>query len=334
MALLPDNRDSGTAEALLQVRDVDVSYHHERGYPTYAVQGASFDVRPGEAVAVTGESGSGKTTTALAVLRLLPAGAKLRGSIRFQGRELTSLGEAELAQLRGDRIAYISQDVSAALNPVLRAGIQVAQVWQAHRRGTLKAAMARAAAIFELAGLEDPQLLRAFPHELSGGQAQRVLLARALVCEPALIVADEPTSALDAITQEEILSLLLDLKKQLQIGMLFITHSLFAVARLATRLLVMYRGRIVEAGPFEEICNTPRHPYTRKLLEHARPRVEGKRELETVSAAGDHVEEDEPWPGCVFARFCPERRGICSSSSPVTIKLDHSTEVRCFLYGR
>lgn len=313
---------------LLRVRDLAVSYACARDPGAFAVREASFDVEPGQVTVIAGESGSGKTSTALAVMRLLPSGTLVSGAIQFRDRDLLSMNESELAKLRGSQISYISQELSDALNPVLRVGFQVAQVWSAHHGGGRAIAINRAAAVLERTGLTHSAIFRAFPHQLSGGQMQRVLLARAIVCGPSLIVADEPTSALDAVTQTDIMSLLLRLKRESRMGMLFITHSLPAVAALADRLIVMYRGRIVEAGPFSDVCRSPRHPYTRLLLEHARAPHGAHRPVPAADAG------ECATAACAFEPLCPDRTAICSERSPLPVSLDNSREVRCFLYGR
>jgi ABC-type glutathione transport system ATPase component len=252
---------------VLQVRGLTVRHEPEGQAPVLAVDGVGFDVQAGEVVGLLGESGCGKTTTALALLGLLPPRARvLDGSIRLQGRELRGLPERELQGVRGTAAALIFQEPALALNPVLRAGDQVAEVIRAHRGGDGKRRRAEAREVLERVRLDPDRVYDAYPHELSGGQRQRVGIAQAVACVPPLLIADEPTAALDATTQVEILTLLDDLKHRLGLALLLISHSLRTLAAVADRILVMQAGRIVEEGPVEQILTRPVHPCTQDLL--------------------------------------------------------------------
>jgi ABC-type dipeptide/oligopeptide/nickel transport system ATPase component len=257
--------------ALLEVRDLRVTYPGER----VAVDGISFDVAAGETVALVGESGSGKSATAYALLRVHRAGTRVSAApdTSFEGRALFGLAEREMRDLRGRRIAMVFQEPASALNPSMRVGQQVAEVARVHGERSPRVALDRAMVMLERAGLRDaPRVARAYPHELSGGMRQRVVIAMALLLEPALLIADEPTSALDVTVQAQILALLGELQRASGMAVLFITHDLGVVAEACSRALVMQRGRIVEAAPVDQLFHAPAHPYTAELL-RAVPRL-------------------------------------------------------------
>jgi microcin C transport system ATP-binding protein len=250
------------APGLLAIDDLHVSFG-----ASAAVAGLSLALRRGETLALVGESGSGKSVTALAILQLLPAAARVRGSIRFQGRELVGAGGEIMRAIRGDRIAMIFQEPMTSLNPLHSVERQIAETLTLHRRLTPEAARAETLSLLRLVGLQDPERrLGAFPHELSGGQRQRVMIAMALANEPDILIADEPTTAVDVTIQAQLLQLLQDLQRRLGMAMLFITHDLSIVRAIADRVCVMQRGRIVETGPVPAVFAAPRHPYTRALL--------------------------------------------------------------------
>jgi microcin C transport system ATP-binding protein len=247
---------------LLEVRDLSVRFG-----ATPAVEGVSFDLRRGETLALVGESGSGKSTVALAVPRLLPHTARMQGRIRFEGKALDTLDEAALRRLRGGRIGMIFQEPMTALNPLHTVEKQIVEALLLHRGLTGTAARRRSLELLQHVGLRDPErLLRAYPHQLSGGQRQRVMIAMAVANDPALLIADEPTTALDVTIQAQVLRLLARLKDELGMGLLFITHDLGLVRRIAERVCVMQAGRIVEAGAVSRVFARPEHPYTRDLL--------------------------------------------------------------------
>ena len=248
--------------ALLRARDLDVSFG-----AFAATRKVSFDIAPGETVALVGESGSGKSVTALSVLKLLPPAASLSGSIRFDGQELIGASDAALRQVRGNQVGMIFQEPMSSLNPVHTIGRQVAEVLMLHQGLRPNAARGRAVALLEAVGLPDPaRRLDDYPHQLSGGQRQRVMIAMALANDPKLLIADEPTTALDVTVQAQILTLLKTLQQRNGMAMLFITHDLAIVRRIADRVCVMKNGEIVETGPVETIFANPQHAYTRHLL--------------------------------------------------------------------
>lgn len=295
------------------------------------LDGVSLDLRRGETVVLAGESGSGKTTLARTILGLLPEGARVvAGSVTFERRVLSSLGEADLESVRGKQIALISQEPGLALNPVLRVGRQVAEVLAAHDVGPRRERRAAVEALFDRVGLPEPGRIHdAYPHELSGGQRQRVAIAQAIACGPALLLADEPTTALDPVSQARILSLLEQLRRELNLALLLISHDLATAAPLADRLAVMYAGRIVEQGPRGALLAAPRHPYTRALLA-ARPPAGSRAPLRPIPGAPP--DPAAPLPGCAFEPRCPDAREECRARVPRATRAD-DREVRCVDHG-
>jgi microcin C transport system ATP-binding protein len=255
-------------QPLLDVRDLSVAFRH-RGGSSVAVDRISFDIKRGECVALVGESGSGKSVSALSVLKLLPypAASHPSGSIRFRGRELLSLSEHDIRSIRGNDISIIFQEPMTSLNPLHTIEDQIVEILQLHGHVSTAAARARTLELLTQVGIPDPQTrLKSYPHQLSGGQRQRVMIAMALANEPDLLIADEPTTALDVTVQAQILTLLAEIRARLGMSLLFITHDLGIVRRIADRVCVMNGGKIVEHGPVEQVFTAPKHPYTKALL--------------------------------------------------------------------
>jgi len=253
---------------LLSVHDLSVAFRHDDG-ELLAVDRISFDINKGETVALVGESGSGKSVTALSVMKLLPypAAGHPSGRVVFKGQELLQLSEDEIRKVRGNDISIIFQEPMSSLNPLHTIERQIGEVLLLHRGMTGAAARARTLDLLGQVGIPDPAgRLASYPHQLSGGQRQRVMIAMALANEPDLLIADEPTTALDVTVQAQILNLLKDLQTSLGMAMLFITHDLGIVRKIADRVCVMSRGKIVEQGPVEQVYTSPQHPYTRQLL--------------------------------------------------------------------
>jgi peptide/nickel transport system ATP-binding protein len=294
------------------------------------VQEVSFDVRPGQHVGIVGESGSGKSVTSLAIMGLLPSrGVEVRGDIRYAGKDLLTMREDERRDLRGNQIAMIFQDPMTSLNPVVTIGRQIAEVIERHKKVDKKEALERAEAVLKRVGIPDPaRRVKEYPHQLSGGMRQRVLISIALACEPRLLIADEPTTALDVTIQAQILELLKELVADTGTALIMITHDLGVVAGLCDDVHVMYSGKIVESAPRRQLFANPRHPYTGGLLQSI-PRLDSPRGEPLHPIPGSPT-DTLPWDhGCAFAPRCANEIARCTDESP---RLLDSTEhaLRCF----
>jgi peptide/nickel transport system ATP-binding protein len=295
-----------------------------------AVEGLSYSVYPGEMVAIVGESGSGKSVSALATMRLLPTGtARIQGNIRFDGRELLTLSEEEMRQLRGRQIAMIFQEPMTSLNPVLRIGLQIMEPLLIHLKMSEAQARARAIELLTLVGITDPQSrLAQYPHQLSGGMRQRVMIAIGLACNPKLLIADEPTTALDVTIQAQILELMKDLSRRLGVAVVIITHNLGIVARYADRVNVMYAARLVESGTAETVFGRPLHPYARGLLT-AVPRLDRGRSAKLATIDGAPPNLLAPPEGCRFRPRCRFAIDKCNEVPPLE-EAEYDHLVACF----
>jgi oligopeptide/dipeptide ABC transporter ATP-binding protein len=296
-----------------------------------AADEVSFVVRRGETLALVGESGSGKSVTALSLMRLVqPPGRVIAGRVLFGGRDLMTLPEDDMRRVRGAQIALIFQEPTTALNPVFTVGDQVAEALTVHGRGDRKSARREAVNLLGAVRLAQPEArARDYPHQLSGGMRQRVLIAMALSCRPSLVIADEPTTALDVTIQAEILDLLREMRSRFDLSLLLITHDLGVVARMADRVAVMYAGRIVEESPAAAVFREPAHPYTRALLASARGRARGRR----LPAIDGTVPDLAALPaGCAFAPRCPERFERCDHDSPAMAEAGGDRRARCHLH--
>jgi oligopeptide/dipeptide ABC transporter ATP-binding protein len=315
--------------SLLEVAHLTTVFDLASG-PAPAVDDVSFDVRPGETLGLVGESGSGKSVTAMSIMRLLqPPGRIAGGSIRFEGRDLLTLTEAEMRERRGARMALIFQEPMTALNPVFTVGDQIAEALLVHGKATRREAGARAVELLEAVRIPDAAVrVKSYPHQLSGGMRQRVLIAMALACRPSLIIADEPTTALDVTIQAQILDLLREMRSALGLSLLLITHDLGVVAETADRVAVMYAGRIVEQGPVRDVLRTPRHPYTKGLLASLPGSVRGR-----LRAIEGSVPRLGAWPsGCAFHPRCADRFEPCAGVPPPEVELGPGHSARCYLY--
>jgi peptide/nickel transport system ATP-binding protein len=309
----------GAQHALIEIDDLSVQFVTSHG-TVRAVEGLSYSVRPGEMVAIVGESGSGKSVSALAVMRLLPARtARISGSVRFGGRDLLSLSEEEMRRIRGREIAMIFQEPMTSLNPVLRIGLQIMEPLTIHLGMDDATARARAVELLTLVGITDPESrLDQYPHQLSGGMRQRVMIAIGLACDPKLLIADEPTTALDVTIQAQILELMKDLSRRLGVAIVIITHNLGIVARYADRVNVLYAARLAESGTAERVFARPLHPYSRGLLS-AVPRLDRGRSVRLATIEGAPPNLLAPPAGCRFRPRCRLAADICHQEPPLAV---------------
>jgi peptide/nickel transport system ATP-binding protein len=333
----PDARQTRrrAGERLLEVRGLRTSFYTRDGV-VRAVDGIDFHVGRGEILGLVGESGCGKSVTSLSIMRLIAKpGVIEAGEVLFDGKDLMKVPASEMRQVRGNRISMIFQQPTSALNPVWDVGRQVAEVLEVHRGMKRKAARRRALDLLKMVGIPDAERrLDAYPHELSGGMAQRVMIAMALACEPELLIADEPTTALDVTIQAQILDLVRDLRDRTGTAIILITHDLGVVAETCDRVAVMYAGEIIEQAPVLELFAAPRHPYTRGLLGSI-PVLGDVRESLTVIPGNVPNLIDLP-PGCRFAPRCTSRihheATIAPDAHPALLRIAESHEARCWLY--
>ncbi len=320
---------------LLEVRDLKTHFFTEDGV-VHAVDDVDLVIYPGEILGLVGESGCGKSVTSLSVMRLVSAPGKvLKGQVLLDGIDLLRLPEPEMMKVRGNRISMIFQQPQTALNPVFRVGDQIAEVLSIHQDFGREAGQTRAVDLLKMVGIPDAaRRAQSFPHELSGGMAQRVMIAMALACVPELLIADEPTTALDVTIQAQILDLILDMREKMGTSVLLITHDLGVIAEMAERVAVMYAGLIVEQAESEELFDHPLHPYTQGLIGSIPILGKIKERLDVIP--GNVPNLINPPKGCRFAPRCPARvkfgLKICTETQPnlVEVKPDH--HVRCWLY--
>ncbi|MDH3500335.1 MAG: ABC transporter ATP-binding protein [Acidimicrobiia bacterium] len=320
------NRD----QPVLEVSDLTTQFDTQDGV-VHAVNGVSFTLNPGEFLGVVGESGSGKSVTMMSLLKLIPMppGEIVAGKAVFQDKDLLALKPDELRQVRGGKIGFIFQDPMTSLNPVLTVGRQITESLKIHTMASAKAADARALELLNVVGIPDAkQRLQAYPHELSGGMRQRVMIAVALACSPQVIIADEPTTALDVTIQAQIIEIIKGLREQLGTAVIWITHDLGVIAGLADRVVVMYGGQIVEEAAVRELYGTPEHPYTQGLL-HSLPRLDQKGQ-ELVNIKGQPPSMYAPPTGCSFAPRCPYAFDRCIDDLPVLEEIARGHKVACW----
>lgn len=316
-------------EKLLEVKDLKVSFFTDLG-ETQAVKGAGFAIGEGDFFGIVGESGSGKSVTTKSILRLGPSNCKIMGGeILFRGEDILKKNEAALREIRGGEIAMIFQDSLSALNPVYTVGNKMVELIRRHTNMNKKEAKARVLELLTAVGITDPEkAMNSYPHELSGGMRQRVMIASALACQPGLLIADEPTTALDVTIQAQILDLIRQMKERSGTTVLLITHDMGVVAGLAQRIVILYAGCVMETGTTDEIFYQPAHPYTRGL-QKASPRLDemGGGRLYTIE--GTPPELIAPGPGCPFAPRCPHATEQCRREMPALRDLGGGHLVAC-----
>jgi peptide/nickel transport system ATP-binding protein len=327
--------EAAAVEPILDIADLRTWFFTRDGV-VRAVDGVSFHVIPGETLAIVGESGCGKSVTALSILRLIPTppGRIVSGAIRFAGRDLLGLSEAEMRQVRGNEISMIFQEPMTSLNPVLTIGRQIAETLTLHQGLGHKAALARAVDMLRLVHIpEARRRIAEYPHQLSGGMRQRVMIAMALACNPKLLIADEPTTALDVTIQAQILDLMRELKQKIDAAIVLITHDLGVVAEMAQRVVVMYAGRKAEEAPVSRLFRRPLHPYTKGLLASV-PRLgaslDHERAPRLAEIAGTVPSLREPIPGCPFATRCAFATDVCRREMPAFDEKEPGHFAACF----
>jgi oligopeptide/dipeptide ABC transporter ATP-binding protein len=323
---------AGQNAAVLSVEHLTAGFIRRNQFVA-AVHDVSLSIAPGETLGLVGESGSGKSVTALSIVRLLQSPGTIRaGVIRFLGTDVLRLTEAEMRSVRGAGIGFIFQEPMSALNPVLTVGDHIAEALVVHGRAGWREARRRAMDLLDAVRIADPaRLARSYPHQLSGGMRQRVMIAVALACQPQLLIADEPTTALDVTIQAEILDLLRELRQKYQLAVLLITHDLGVIAEMADRVSVMYAGRIVEEAPVTHLFRSPKHPYTRGLLASIPGGGTGTR----LNAIEGTVPAIGLLPcGCPFEPRCPERRPECAEQPPDVRQITEHHTVSCHLYPK
>ena len=316
---------------LLEVKNLKTYFFTEDGI-VKAVDGVDFEVNQGEVLGLVGESGCGKSVTSLSIMRLVGVPGKVvEGQVLFSGRDLLKLPESEMVHMRGNRISMIFQQPQSSLNPVFTVGDQVAEVLQIHQNMTKEASWKRAIELLSLVGIPDAaNRAKSYPHEVSGGQAQRVMIAMALALVPELLIADEPTTALDVTIQAQILDVIRDMRKKLGSSVILITHDLGIIAEMADRVAVMYAGQIVEQAPVGELFEHPRHPYTQGLIASIPILGRVTEKLEVIPGSVPNLVNLPV--GCRFAPRCKFAMKVCTEEAPSLLQAGSEHLVRCFLY--
>ncbi len=320
------------SETLLEVRNLKTYFYTTKGV-VKAVDGVSFKLNKGEVLGIAGESGCGKSTTAYSLIRLVPPPGKIvDGELIFEGRDILKLSEEDFRkQIRWKKISMVFQGAMNALNPVYTIGDQIAEVLMLHKHMTKEEAMKEVYKLLEMVGI-DPKRAKSYPHELSGGMKQRVVIAMALALRPPLVIADEPTTALDVVVQAQIMNLLKRLQREHQMSIILITHDLSLIAEMAEKVAVMYAGKIVEFGTAEQVFLNPQHPYTRGLLASI-PRLTGDiHKLEFIPGVPPDL--SNPPPGCRFAPRCKFKFEPCDKEEPPVIEVEPGHYVSCWLHAK
>lgn len=333
MRSIRKNVDNGgmIMEKILEVKDLSISFDTYGG-EVQAVRGVSFELGKKETLAIVGESGSGKSVTAQSIMKLvpMPPGKFVKGSIRFEGEELTEKSEKQMEEIRGKEIGMIFQDPMTSLNPTMIIGKQIAETLIKHQNMSKKEAHQRGIELLRLVGIPTPEVrIKQYPHQYSGGMRQRAMIAIALACNPKILIADEPTTALDVTIQAQILNLLRALQEERETAIILITHDLGVVANMATRVAVMYGGKMVETGTVDEIFYHPKHPYTWGLL-GSMPKLDNEAE-ELQVIPGSPPDLSDPPIGCPFAARCPHAMNICGKQMPEYTTVSTTQKTACWL---
>lgn len=316
---------------LIEINNLKTHFFTDNGVIP-AVNGVSFSAKKGEVVAIVGESGCGKSVTSLSILQLInKPGKVVNGEVLFNGTDLTKLSEKQIRKVRGNKISMIFQEPLTSLNPVFTVGNQISETIRLHQRLNKKQAKQKTIEILKKVGIPNPdKQYTSFPHQLSGGMRQRVMIAMALSCNPELLIADEPTTALDVTIQAQILNLMKNLREELQTTIILITHDLGVVAEMADKVVVMYGGEIVEQNTVHELFDNPRHPYTKGLL-HSTPKIQ-ELDYKLESIEGNVPTPDQLPKGCKFNDRCPFAMDKCKEDDPSLLKMDDASMVRCWLH--
>lgn len=320
------------SERLLEVKDLKINFKTEEG-TVPAIHGVSFNINKGETLGVVGESGCGKSVTSLSIMRLIPMppGEVEKGEINFKGENLLSKSEIQMRSIRGNQISMIFQEPMTSLNPVLTCGEQIAEAIRLHQKLNKKESIEKTIELLKIVGIPSPERrINEYPHQLSGGLRQRVMIAMALSCNPSLLIADEPTTALDVTIQAQILDLLKKLKNELGMSIMLITHDLGVVAEMAERIIVMYAGKVVEEGDVISLFRNPLHPYTEGLLNSV-PRLDDTQDaLYTIEGVVPNPLEMPK--GCSFNPRCKYAKHICFKSEPPLIEVSQGCRTACWMY--
>jgi oligopeptide/dipeptide ABC transporter, ATP-binding protein, C-terminal domain len=320
------------AKTLVEFKDVHTYFYTEAG-TVKAVNGVSYKIKEGETVCVVGESGCGKSVTALSLMRLIaaPQGEIVKGNINFDGKDITSLSEEEMMSIRGNDISMIFQEPMTSLNPVFTVGNQIMESIMLHQKLDKKQARDKAIEMVKLVGIPRAEaIVDSYPHELSGGMRQRIMIAMALSCNPKLLIADEPTTALDVTIQAQILDLMRDIKQKTQTSIMLITHDLGVVAEMADYVVVMYAGKVIEEGPVNDIFKNPLHPYTRGLLK-SKPVINQETDR-LYSIPGQVPNPIGMKDSCYFHERCEHCMEVCKTQIPTIKYYDEQHKISCFLY--
>ena len=320
------------AKTLVEFKDVHTYFYTEAG-TVKAVNGVSYKIKEGETVCVVGESGCGKSVTALSLMRLIaaPQGEIVKGNINFDGKDITSLSEEDMMSIRGNDISMIFQEPMTSLNPVFTVGNQIMESIMLHQKLDKKQARDKAIEMVKLVGIPRAEaIVDSYPHELSGGMRQRIMIAMALSCNPKLLIADEPTTALDVTIQAQILDLMRDIKQKTQTSIMLITHDLGVVAEMADYVVVMYAGKVIEEGPVNDIFKNPLHPYTRGLLK-SKPVINQETDR-LYSIPGQVPNPIGMKDSCYFHERCEHCMEICKTQIPTIKYYDEQHKISCFLY--